>query len=110
MILRPPALLLLALLAPSCAGQLRCSGSRRETTTWPTRVVGHAAGATRLLASPKGLYVLAEVRGRWLGEEYSPGTFVPGVLKLLGPDRGVVRFGQGWALGPPDDQGRQWIV
>ena len=83
----------------------------RRPRSWPTEVVPHAAGATRLLLSPQGTYALAEIRGRWLKEEYSySGQYVPGVLKLLGPKRNVVRHTHGWALGAPDDQGNQWII
>lgn len=104
---RPLTLAILLLcLTTSC----RCSGARKAEVRWPSRVVPNAAGATRLLASPKGKYLLAEVRGAWLNEEYDHGDYVPGVLKLLGLEREVVRFGQGWALGPPDDTGRQWII
>lgn len=95
-----------------CGASFHCTRARSPSTSWPTVVVPQASGATRLLLSPSGNYLLAEIRGRWLQEEYGLGDdeYVPGVLKLLGPDREVVRSAQGWALGPPDDQGRLGIL
>lgn len=70
-----------------------------------TTIVPHATGATRLMLSPSGAHGVAEIRGRWLHEEFPEGDFVPGVLKLLDGEREVVKTAMGWPLGPPSDEG-----
>ena len=98
-----------AALAAVCA-LLGCRAEAKKSVMQHVRVIPAAAGATSLWASPSGRYAVAEVRGRWLREEYgSYADHVPGLLKLLDGDE-LMTAVMGWPLGPPDDDGRLLYV
>jgi hypothetical protein len=94
------------LAAVSWMGMAACGNNTADSRgTIMPRIVPHAAGATRLLASPKGAFAVAELRGPWQTEEFQDGDNVPGVLKVLDGARSVRAAIMGWPLGAPDDPG-----
>lgn len=77
------------------------------TSTLTIDIIPQASAATRLLRSPSGRYLLAELRGRWAREAFGEHAGeVPPVLKLIERATGkVVAVVNGWPLGAPDDDG-----
>lgn len=70
-------------------------------------ILPQASGATRLLRSPSGRYLLAELHGTWAREAFGEHAGeVPPVLKLIESATGeVVAVVNGWPLGAPTDDG-----
>lgn len=71
------------------------------------QMVEQAAGATRLLRSPSGRFVVAELAGDWTREMFGDrADEVPPILFVIDTTTGErVATVNGWALGPPTDDG-----
>lgn len=79
---------------------------RGEQLMKGVEILANAAGATGLALSANEKYVAANLRGRWLHDEYGGrADEVPGVIKLLGADGAVTASAHGWPLGAPADDG-----
>lgn len=70
-----------------------------------------AAAATRMAASGDGAWVVAELSGRWLAEEFTQHQEAPPVLKLIDARRdAAVASASGWMLGRPGAKGALYLA
>jgi hypothetical protein len=70
-----------------------------------------AAAATRMVSAADGAWVVAELAGRWLAEEFTQYQEAPPVLKLIDPHRdAVAATANGWLLGRPGAQGALYLA
>ncbi len=84
---------------------------RGEQLMKGVEILANAAGATGLELSANEEYVAADLRGRWLHDEYGGrADEVPGVIKVLGSDGAVTGSAHGWPLGAPADDGTLLFV
>jgi hypothetical protein len=70
-----------------------------------------AAGATRMIAADDGAWVVAELGGRWLAEEFTEYQEAPPVLALIDARRDArVATANGWLLGRPGAEGALYLT
>lgn len=70
-----------------------------------------AAAATRMVAAEDGAWVVAELGGRWLAEEFTEYQEAPPVLALIDARRDArVATANGWLLGRPGPDGAMYLA
>lgn len=70
-----------------------------------------AAAATRMVAADHGDWVVAELGGRWLAEEFTQYQEAPPVLALIDARRdATVATANGWLLGRPGAEGTMYLA
>lgn len=70
-----------------------------------------AAGATRMIAADDGAWVVAELAGRWLAEEFTQYQEAPPVVALIDARRDArVATASGWLLGRPGAGGALYLA